>query len=194
MSDLTRESVDEVLEIVGTYGPWGPDINESLRFQIVLAEEVKALRGRKANLSPQSLVEWASAWVPESNRARFADALKRELAAPPEGGLSLQPTTPWDPKPKSAPVANALVLKVTDYPELAAEKVKGEVPQLQAGVVALFEGVREVGLQAVRFELLLRAVMQCDKNANILGGARDLRERINAELAFDMNVSPERKP
>lgn len=32
------------------------------------------------NLSPQSIVEWASEWVPEANRARFAEALKRELA------------------------------------------------------------------------------------------------------------------
>lgn len=46
-----RESVDEVLSIVETYGPWGTDINESLRFQIVLAEEVKALRKQRAAFS-----------------------------------------------------------------------------------------------------------------------------------------------
>jgi hypothetical protein len=39
-----RETVEEVLEVVGTYGPWGRDINEGLRYQIVLADEVKRLR------------------------------------------------------------------------------------------------------------------------------------------------------
>lgn len=39
-----REPVDEVLEIVASYGPYGRDINEGLRFQIVLADEVKRLR------------------------------------------------------------------------------------------------------------------------------------------------------
>lgn len=39
-----REPVDAVLEIVESYGPWGRDINEGMRFQIVLADEVKRLR------------------------------------------------------------------------------------------------------------------------------------------------------
>ncbi|HDR9497631.1 TPA: hypothetical protein QDC06_000833 [Burkholderia cepacia] len=42
--DAGREPVDEVLEIVASYGPYGRDINENLRFQIVLADEVKRLR------------------------------------------------------------------------------------------------------------------------------------------------------
>lgn len=44
MGGSALESVDEVLSIVETYGPWGTDINESLRYQIVLADEVKKLR------------------------------------------------------------------------------------------------------------------------------------------------------
>ncbi|HDR9756473.1 TPA: hypothetical protein ACK3Q6_001650 [Burkholderia cepacia] len=43
-----REPVDEVLEIVASYGPYGRDINEGLRFQIVLADEVKRLRAASA--------------------------------------------------------------------------------------------------------------------------------------------------
>lgn len=46
-----RESVEEVLKIVGTYGPWGTDINESLRYQIVLADEVKRLQIARAAFS-----------------------------------------------------------------------------------------------------------------------------------------------
>lgn len=42
------EPIHEVLEIVESYGPWGPDINDHLRFQIVLADEVKKLRGMLA--------------------------------------------------------------------------------------------------------------------------------------------------
>lgn len=42
--ELQRESVDEVLETVGTFGPWGTDIREELRWLIVLADEVKRLR------------------------------------------------------------------------------------------------------------------------------------------------------
>lgn len=116
--------------------------------------------------------------------------IRKALSDRPEvGWIAPKATTPWDPLPRSAPVSNALVLKVTDYPVHAAEKVKGEVPQLQAGIIAMYEALREVGMQSVRFELLLRAVMQCDKNANILNGARDLRAKVAAELAgpSDMN-------
>ena len=49
------------------------------------------------NLSTESLIEWAAHWVPENNRARFAEALASELksgvhalaihaSAPGEGG------------------------------------------------------------------------------------------------------------
>jgi hypothetical protein len=39
-----RETVDDVLAVVESYGPWGNDIREDFRFQIVLADEVKRLR------------------------------------------------------------------------------------------------------------------------------------------------------
>lgn len=44
-----RESVDDALLIVGTYGQWGPDLNDAHRRQIVLAEEVLTLRERLAH-------------------------------------------------------------------------------------------------------------------------------------------------
>lgn len=40
----SREPVNEVLEIIETYGPWGMDLREELRWLIVLADEVKRLR------------------------------------------------------------------------------------------------------------------------------------------------------
>jgi hypothetical protein len=40
-----RESVDDALMIVESYGPWGADLNDAHRRQIVLADEVLRLRG-----------------------------------------------------------------------------------------------------------------------------------------------------
>ena len=40
-----RESVDDALLIVESYGPWGADLNDAHRRQIVLADEVLRLRG-----------------------------------------------------------------------------------------------------------------------------------------------------
>lgn len=55
-----------------------------------------------------------------------------------------------------APVTNALVMRLHDAPAKAAEKVKPgarlEARQLQAGVVALFEALGEVGMVSARFE------------------------------------------
>jgi hypothetical protein len=39
-----RESVDDALMIVESYGPWGADLNDAHRRQIVLADEVHRLR------------------------------------------------------------------------------------------------------------------------------------------------------
>ena len=39
-----RESVDDALMIVESYGPWGADLNDAHRRQIVLADEVLRLR------------------------------------------------------------------------------------------------------------------------------------------------------
>ena len=43
--DVARESVDDALMIVESYGPWGADLNDAHRRQIVLADEVVRLRG-----------------------------------------------------------------------------------------------------------------------------------------------------
>jgi hypothetical protein len=40
----TREGIADALLIVESYGPWGPDLNDAHRRQIVLAEEVKRLQ------------------------------------------------------------------------------------------------------------------------------------------------------
>ena len=39
-----RERVDDALMIVESYGPWGADLNDAHRRQIVLADEVLRLR------------------------------------------------------------------------------------------------------------------------------------------------------
>ena len=44
-----RESVADALLIVESYGPWGPDLNDAHRRQIVLADEVLTLRSRLAH-------------------------------------------------------------------------------------------------------------------------------------------------
>ena len=41
---VARESVEDALLIVGSYGPWGVDLNDAHRRQIVLADEVLRLR------------------------------------------------------------------------------------------------------------------------------------------------------
>lgn len=45
MMSEARESVDDALMIVESYGPWGADLNDAHRRQIVLADEVLRLRG-----------------------------------------------------------------------------------------------------------------------------------------------------
>jgi len=42
--DVARERVDDALMIVASYGPWGADLNDAHRRQIVLADEVHRLR------------------------------------------------------------------------------------------------------------------------------------------------------
>jgi hypothetical protein len=41
---VQRESVEDALLIVESYGPWGADLNDAHRRQIVLADEVLRLR------------------------------------------------------------------------------------------------------------------------------------------------------
>lgn len=45
-----RESVDDALLIVGTYGPWGADLNDAHRRQVVLADEVLKLQDEQSVL------------------------------------------------------------------------------------------------------------------------------------------------
>jgi hypothetical protein len=47
--DVARESVDDALLIVESYGAWGPDLNDVHRRQIVLANEVLTLRSQLAH-------------------------------------------------------------------------------------------------------------------------------------------------
>mgnify|MGYP000190332821 CR=1 FL=1 len=47
-----RESVDDALMIVESYGPWGADLNDAQRRQIVLAEEVRSLKAQLAKFTP----------------------------------------------------------------------------------------------------------------------------------------------
>lgn len=49
LCQIGRESVEDALLIVESYGPWGTDLNAAHRLQIVLADEVKRLR---ASLRP----------------------------------------------------------------------------------------------------------------------------------------------
>jgi len=45
-TDEHPENVQDVLDIVASYGPYGLDLNDNLRYQILLADEVKRLRER----------------------------------------------------------------------------------------------------------------------------------------------------
>ena len=65
--DVARESVDDALMIVESYGPWGADLNDAHRRQIVLADEVHRLR---------NLYEMAV-----RGRAEMRAALRRERRA-----------------------------------------------------------------------------------------------------------------
>jgi hypothetical protein len=45
LAPIARESVADALLIVKSYGPWGADLNDAHRRQIVLADEVKRMTG-----------------------------------------------------------------------------------------------------------------------------------------------------
>ena len=75
-----RESVDDALMIVESYGPWGADLNDAHRRQVVLADEVKRLRG---------LYEMAV-----QGRAKMRGALRSERMR--EAGFTPRPRLPSD--------------------------------------------------------------------------------------------------
>ena len=74
---VARESVDDALMIVASYGPWGADLNDAHRRQIVLADEVHRLR---------HLYEMAVHGRAEMRAAlrQLSDALRAALAEPAE--------------------------------------------------------------------------------------------------------------
>ena len=58
-----------------------PDLAGKVHLSKELFAKIKAALGGGValNLTSQSIVEWASGWVSEDNRARFAEALAKEL-------------------------------------------------------------------------------------------------------------------
>lgn len=97
--------------------------------------------------------------TPEGARRLTVDA-KNEAEAIQKAEAGFPDAVVISAKPKVAmhtlaPHTDALVLKIADYPEAAAKKVRGEVKQLQVGIKALYEGVREVGMLAAKYEIAL---------------------------------------
>ena len=90
-----RESVADALLIVESYGPWGADLNDAHRRQIVLGDEVKRLRTALAKIA-----DWDSNWgpFPENNEAWRAMAVVTAREAVPElgpnAGAKRQTTVP----------------------------------------------------------------------------------------------------
>ena len=82
-----REDVDDALLIVGSYGPWGADLNDAHRRQIVLADEVLRLR-RLYKMAVQGRSEMRTALRQERDplEARYM-ALVKAVA----DGVALQP-------------------------------------------------------------------------------------------------------
>lgn len=85
---LTDETLREVIEYYdAVLEPHRAEIVGDPEWDFVMtAHEYQVLRAAalvgavvRRNLSSESLVEWASHWVPENNRARFAEALASEL-------------------------------------------------------------------------------------------------------------------
>ena len=73
----TRESVNDALMIVESYGPWGADLNDAHRRQIVLADEVLRLR-RLYEMAVQGRAEMRTALRQEREalEARYMALLK----------------------------------------------------------------------------------------------------------------------
>lgn len=65
LAPIARESVDDALLIVESYGPWGADLNTSHRLQIVLADEVKRLRAAAPAMAerPEGHDEYAQGFL-----------------------------------------------------------------------------------------------------------------------------------
>ena len=73
--DAERWSVDDVLLVVSTYGPWGADLNGVHRQEIILADEVMRLRVELADSALRSADHLRSAIKAEAEVARLRAAL-----------------------------------------------------------------------------------------------------------------------
>lgn len=77
---MTDENIEEVLEIVETYGEYGMDVNESFRYQIILANEIKRLRALHFSPpSPPPAGVVVQSEVEEMLGAFAADALQEDF-------------------------------------------------------------------------------------------------------------------
>jgi hypothetical protein len=85
LSPLARESVADALLIVESYGPWGADLNDAYRRQIVLADEVRRL------------VDKCNGYI--ADNARLAEKVKR-LRAWAEEAVSYVGCETWSPSLK----------------------------------------------------------------------------------------------
>ncbi len=76
-----RESVADALMIVDSYGPWGADLNDAHRRQIVLADEVRRLASQLAHWKTFAIHAEGehAAW---KKTAQELDAELRALRAP----------------------------------------------------------------------------------------------------------------
>lgn len=74
--DAERWSVDDVLLVVSTYGPWGADLNGVHRQEIILADEVMRLRVELADSALRSADHLRRAIKAESSLARDAADLR----------------------------------------------------------------------------------------------------------------------
>ena len=76
LPDDERWSVDDVLLVVSTYGPWGADLNGVHRQEIILADEVERLRAELADAALRSADHLRRAIKAESNLARDSADLR----------------------------------------------------------------------------------------------------------------------
>lgn len=101
--EVDRIPVDEALEIVESYGPYGNDINESLRMQIVLADEVKRLRGIYLSAV--------------KGRADFRAAYREAIAAAPTSQApEVEPFGFFAEKMLSASISTSKLLRPRQWP------------------------------------------------------------------------------
>ena len=90
--DVARESVDDALMIVASYGPWGADLNDAHRRQIVLADEVHRLR-HLYEMAVHGRAEMRAALRQERDELlaapRMVMACAGDISAAPDGLLEM---------------------------------------------------------------------------------------------------------